>query len=345
MTGPTPTATLGLSAFAPDIHGTVRLADAADKAGLDTIWTSELYNRTSTMALAAMSSVTGRAKLGSAITYGVGRSPLTLAAEARDLDELTHGRFILGLGNGTSKMIQDWHGLDPSSPAVRMEETIDLLRKVWNVHEAPVDHEGRFYKMRFRPIGDTPPPLTARLPIYTAGVNPRMIETAGRVADGFIGHPVLSKKYLDEVVRPSIETGAAHTGRDAREVAVTSMVICVINDDEELARNEAARQISFYGSVKTYGRMFDLCGLGSDAAKIREAFAERDFEGMVKAVSDEMIDSLSVTGTAKNVREGLRRYDGTLDHTIIYSPTHLLSPERIEENLNSLIQMVADMPD
>lgn len=333
-------ATLGLSTFAPDIKGTVRLASAADAAGIDTVWTSELFNRSATIPLAAMAGATATANIGSAITYGVGRSPLTLAAEARDLDELTDGRFFLGLGNGTAKMIQDWHGLDPSSPAVRMEELVTLLRAIWNVHEQPVDHDGRFYRLRFRPIEATPPPVTARLPIYTAGVNPRMIETAGRVADGFIGHPILSKKYLDEFVRPSVAKGAAHAGRSAEDIEISSMVICSIHDDEEQARDEAARQISFYGSVKTYGRMLGLCGFGDEALAIQEAFRARDADGMLSAVTDEMIDSMAVTGTAQQVRDGLRRYDGTLDHTILYSPTHRLTPQRIEENLESLIAMV-----
>ncbi len=338
-------ATLGISAFAPDIHGTVRLAEAADAAGFDTIWTSELYNRSATIALAAMAGVTPNAKLGSAITYGVGRSPLTLAAEARDLDELTSGRFILGLGNGTGRMIDDWHGLDPSSPATRMEELVSLLRDVWNVHEQPVDHDGRFYRLKFRPIEPPPLPVTAHLPIYTAGVNPRMIETAGRVADGIIGHPICSKQYIDEVMRPAVALGAERAGRSPDDIEITSMVISVISDDEEQARNEAARQISFYGSVKTYGYLLDHCGFGAEAEAIRTAFRARDAEAMVAAVSDEMIDAMAVTGTADQVREGLRRYDGTLDHTIVYSPTHLLSPERVEENLMSLIAMVADSPD
>ena len=343
MTKSTAPATLGISAFAPDIHGTVRLTEAADAAGLDTIWTSELFNRSATIPLAAMAGVTKQATLGSAITYGVGRSPLTLAAEARDLDELTKGRFILGLGNGTAGMIEHWHGLDPSAPAVRMEELVTLLRALWSM-DAPVKHDGRFYRMNFQPIEKSPPPVTARLPIYTAGVNPRMVETAGRVADGIIGHPILSKKYLEEIVRPAVAKGAEHAGRSPQDIAITSMVICVICDNEEQARNEAARQISFYGSVKTYGRMLQLCGFGTEAAKINEAMRARDHDGMVKAVTDEMIDAMSVTGTANQVREGLRRYDGVLDHTIIYSPTHRISPERIEENLDSLIAMVNDTP-
>ena len=335
------TATLGISAFAPDIDGTVRVAAAADRAGFDTVWTSELFNRSATVPLAAMACGTSSCGLGSAITIGVGRTPLTLAAEARDLDELSGGRFILGLGNGTRRMITDWYGQDDgSAPAVRMEELVTLVRALWNIHEAPIDHDGRFYRLKFRPIEDVPPPRRA-IPIYTAGVNPRMVETAGRVSDGVIGHPILSPKYLEEVVRPAVERGAAHAERSADDVQIASMVICAIHDDVEQARSEAANQIAFYSSVKSYDGPLANGGFEQEAAAVREAFAARDHAAMRAAVTDEMIDAMAVAGTAADVREGLRRYDGILDHTIVYSPTHGLTPARVEENLMSLIDMVA----
>ena len=138
------------------------------------------------------------------------------ASEARDLDDLSGGRIVLGLGNGTTRMMEDWHGVDGSSPAVRMEELVTVLRKLWRLDQGPVDHEGRFYKVHLSPTMDTPPPFSEHLPIFTAGVNPRMIEAAGRVADGLYGHPMFSEKYVDEVVRPALAKGAAKTGRDAR---------------------------------------------------------------------------------------------------------------------------------
>src|SRR5437879_3307772 len=101
--------------------------------------------------MAAMAQVTSRIKIGSAIAYAFGRTPLVLAAEARDLDELSGGRLTLGLGTGTRRMQQDWHGLDGEHPASRMEELIPLLRSLLRLHEGPIDHEGRFYRLRVTP--------------------------------------------------------------------------------------------------------------------------------------------------------------------------------------------------
>src|SRR4051794_27010672 len=201
-------ATLGIEVQGASVRGMGAIAAAADAAGLDAAWTPELYNRSATITLAEMAHRTSRCRIGTAIAYGVGRSPLTLAAEARDLDELSDGRLVLGIGNGTRRMISDWHGQDPEAPAVRMEELVLVLRALWRLHEGPVDHDGRFYRLHIAPTGDLLAPLRPEIPIYTAGVNPRMIEVAGRVADGLLGHALFTTGYIEDVVRPAIARGA-----------------------------------------------------------------------------------------------------------------------------------------
>jgi alkanesulfonate monooxygenase SsuD/methylene tetrahydromethanopterin reductase-like flavin-dependent oxidoreductase (luciferase family) len=230
----------GIAVFGASLEAMAVAATAADRAGFHSVWTSELYNRSATVTLAALAPRTSACVLGSGIMYGVGRSPLMLAAEARDLDELSHGRFVLGLGNGTRRMISDWHGLDGSAPAVRIEELVPLLRRVWRLAEAPVDHEGRFYRLRIAALDDLASAPGRSIPIYTAGVNPRMIEAAGRVADGLLGHTLFSPRYIAEVVRPAIERGAAHAGRDPGEVALATYTLASAHEDRAQARREAA---------------------------------------------------------------------------------------------------------
>ncbi|MCW2985350.1 MAG: class flavin-dependent oxidoreductase [Conexibacter sp.] len=333
--------TLGISPLGTSVRAVGDIAAAADRAGLDAVWAPELYSRSATITVAEMTHRTQRCSVGTGIAYGVGRTPLTLAAEARDLDELADGRFVLGLGNGTRRMISDWHGLDPEAPAVRMEELVPLVRRLWRLHEEPVDHEGRFYRCKLRTTGDVVPPLREAIPIYTAGVNPRMIETAGRVSDGLLGHPLFTVAYLEEEVRPALARGAAKTGRDVADVAVASLVIAVIHEDVERARWEAAAQIAFYCSVKSYGRILEVSGFAAEGARIREAFAARDTDGMVSAVTDDMIDAFAVAGSAEDVRSGLRRYDGLLDQVVLYVPSFRLAPERTTESALSLIEQLS----
>ncbi|HEY8638453.1 MAG TPA: LLM class flavin-dependent oxidoreductase, partial [Solirubrobacteraceae bacterium] len=121
--------------------GPVELAQAArlaEAAGFESVWATEFYDRSATIALAAMAQATERIELGSAIAYAFGRTPLVLAAEARDLDELSGGRLTLGLGTGTRRMQQEWHGLDGNHPAPRMEELVPLLRRLWRLHDGPL---------------------------------------------------------------------------------------------------------------------------------------------------------------------------------------------------------------
>src|SRR3954454_20390194 len=179
----------------------VESARRAERAGFASVWATEFYDRSATVALAAMAQATERIGLGSAIAYAFGRTPVVLAAEARDLDELSAGRLTLGLGTGTRRMQQDWHGLDGEHPASRMEELLPLLRQLWRLHEEPVDHEGRFYRLRVQPTAPPREPFRPETPIYMAGVNARMVEAAGAVADGLVGHPLFTPEYVGEVVR------------------------------------------------------------------------------------------------------------------------------------------------
>lgn len=333
----------GISVLGSDLAATARLAAAADAAGLDAAWASEFYFRSASISLAAMAAATERCRVGSSIIYGVGRSPLVLAAEARDLDELSGGRLVLGVGNGTKRMQSDWHGVpDPEAPALRLEELLPLLRRFWRLHEEPVRHQGRFYRVDLVPSAAVAPPLRERIPIYAAGVRPRMIEAVGRVADGLIGHPLFTAEYVEGEVRPALRRGAEKGEREAASVAVACMVVCAVDDeDPERARREAAAQLAFYASVKSYASVLEAGGFGREGEAIRAAFAAGDAAAMQAAVSEEMLDAMAVSGSSVEVREGLRRRAGLFDHTILYSPSFNLPPERVERGVLGLIDACA----
>lgn len=326
--------------LAGGMSATVEIASAADAAGYDATWTSEFNDRSAIVALAAMAYNTRRCRIGSAIAYAVGRSPLILANEARGLDEISGGRLVLGLGTGTKGMQIGWHGVaDPESPALRLEELLPLVRRIWKLHEGPVRHEGRFYSMNLTPTAEVLPPLRDRIPIFTAGVNARMIQTAGRVSDGLVCHPTFSGQYVQAVVRPSVAAGADRAGRDPGEVEIVGMLLCAVHDDEELARREVAGQIAFYAAPKAYAPMFEASGFAAEAARIRAAFADGDRQGMVDAVSDEMLDAIAVAGTPAQVRAGIARREQDFDHLSLYSPSFTMTLERVQQNTLELVRV------
>jgi probable F420-dependent oxidoreductase len=334
--------TRGITVLAGGIKQTQQIARQAEAAGFDDAWSGEFLHRSAVVSVAAMATATSRIGVGSAIAYAVGRSPLVLANDARALDEMSDGRLTLGLGTGTRRMMTAWHGVtDPDGPASRMEELVPLLRRLWRLHEGPVRHEGRFYSVDITPTAEIEPPLRPDIPVYTAGVNPRMIEVAGRVADGLICHPTITGRYLDEVARPAISRGAAKAGRDASEVKLMGVIICSIADDAATARREAAAQIAFYVAPKAYGSVLEACGFGAEAAAIRAAFHAGDHQAMVAAVSDAMLEQMAVAGTQDEVREALPKLEKRYDRAALYSPSFMLSPERVAENTAAIIETFA----
>jgi probable F420-dependent oxidoreductase len=302
--------------------GPRELAETArlcEEAGFASVWATEFYDRSATIALAAMAQATSTIELGSAIAYGFGRTPLVLAAEARDLDELSDGRITLGLGTGTPRMQRDWHGIDGEHSASRMEELVPLVRKLWRLHEGPVTYEGRFYRVNVQPTAPPRPPFRDEVPIYMAGVNARMVEAAGAVSDGLVGHPLFTPKYVGEVVRPALARGAERTGRTPPPIA--GYVTCSVSDDRDAARQAAAAIIAFNSTVKMYRATHRVSGFEAEADAIREAWSRGDGEAMVAAVTDEMIDSIALAGTPDEVRERFaERWDGVYERTLLWPP-------------------------
>jgi probable F420-dependent oxidoreductase len=334
-------ATRGITILRGSIDSIAASASAAETAGFDAVWTPEFYTRSAVVTLASIASRTQRCRVGTSIAYATGRSPLVLATEARSLDELSGGRLVLGLGTGTRRMMEDWHGVDPDAPAVRMEELVPLLRRLWQLHEGPVHHDGRFYRCHVVPTAETSPGVRDEIPVYTAGVNPRMVQVAGRVSDGLLGHPLFSRAYVEEVVRPAIAEGKRRAGREDAAVELVGVVICSIADDADQARREAAAQLAFYAAPKTYGGLLHASGFGDAGVAVREAFAEREFTRMAAAVPERMVDAMAAAGTASEVRARLAQAAEVFDHVVVYPPSFGLTEERCHELAAALVEHLA----
>jgi probable F420-dependent oxidoreductase len=337
----TATATRGITILRGGIDAIAEAAAAAEAAGFDAAWTPEFYTRSAVVTLAIIAARTSRCRVGTSIAYATGRSPLVTATEARSLDEVSGGRLVLGLGTGTRRMMQDWHGVDPDAPAARMEELVPLLRRIWRLHEGPVDHDGRFYRCHVTPTAETEPGVRDEIPVYTAGVNARMVQVAGRVSDGLLGHPLFSRPYVDDVVRPAIAEGKRRAEREDARVELVGILICSIAEDPEQARQEAAAQLAFYAAPKTYGALLEASGFGAAGEAIRDAFAQRDFARMAASVPDSMIDAMAAAGTAADVQARLDQAGETFDHVVVYPPSFGLTAERCDELAAALVEHLA----
>jgi probable F420-dependent oxidoreductase len=320
---------LGLLLELPTQRENVEIAKRAEAAGFDSVWAPEFHNHSGVLVLSAAALATERIELGTGIAWAFGRSPLLTAVTALDLDEMSGGRFVLGLGTGTRRMRTDWLGAPAERPATRLRETIEAVRAVWDAADAgAVDYEGELVKLRVRPYGRAGQ-VRSRMPVFVAAVNAGMARMAGAVADGVVAHPMATGRYIDEVMRPAIAAGAEAQGRSAADVAVADWVLLSVSDDREQARADAKRQIAFHATVRTYDGILDLHGFSDVAARIRELWRSFDLAGMTALVSDEMLDAMAVAGTPDECRAAVQERARSADRLLLGAPVVATDADRL----------------
>ena len=333
---------IGLGPWGADLDELVVASVAAGEAGLDAVWMSELH-RTPFVPLAAVAARTDDVRLGTGVALAFLRSPLTLALEALDLDEMSQGRLVLGLGSGVQRLNQNWHNVHPGKPAPHLREVVELVRLLWQEIDSgrPISYEGEWERISLvgyqRPFSS----IRRRIPIYLAAVGPVMTRLAGQVGDGWIAHELGSPAYLSEVVMPNLEAGLGKSGRSRADLEIVASACCVVHPDPSEARRRMAGLVAFYASVRTYTDFFAWHGFGEEARLIQERFRANDKAGMLAAVSDEMIDTLTLAGTRDQVRGRLRRYEGVADQVKLSPPTHYVDEVVTREAQNSILELFA----
>src|SRR6266545_1501490 len=251
------------------------LARRAEEAGFESVWVAETARSVYVQAALA-AQATERITVGTAVALAFPRSPAITAMAARDLAELSGGRFVLGLGSQVKRVNEQRFSVPFEHPAAKMAEAVEAIRAVLGAFEGrPIDHRGRFYTITMPPFPGAPP-APGGVPIYLAAVNERMAEAAGRVADGISGHPMTSPRWIAEVLRPAIERGAADAGRDPSEVSLTTNLVVQVDPDGERARREAATQLGFYATTRTYAPVLEMHGFADLVGTLRKAYAKGD---------------------------------------------------------------------
>jgi probable F420-dependent oxidoreductase len=303
-------------------------AVAAEDAGFDTVWLSELH-RSAFVPAAVLVEATRRVRVGTAIALAFVRSPLTTALTSLDLDELSDGRFVLGLGSGVKRLNEDWHNAAFGKPASHLRESITAIRTLMaSVHTGEtIRLEGEWEPVHLRGYERPFPPRRTDVPIFVASVGEVMTRLAGEVGDGWIAHELGSPAYLTDVVTPNLEAGMARRGRQRDQLEVVASACCVIDDDARQAKRAAAGLVAFYASVKTYDDFFDFHGFLAEAKAVQQRFRAGDHEHLADAIPDEMVDALTMAGTPDDVRKWVRRYDGIADQIKLSPPTHFVPAE------------------
>ncbi|MCP5181349.1 MAG: LLM class flavin-dependent oxidoreductase [Pseudomonadales bacterium] len=319
----------GLILGSPSLTEMIATARRAEDAGFASVWTIEFFNANGLVRLAAVAGATRRIQLGTAIAYAFMRTPMLAASAAMDIDEISGGRMILGLGSGTERMNRDWYSMPwEGAPAPRIRDAIGLVRAAFAAGKGGgLRYEGTHYKVNI-PAYTRGGMARDTIPVCLAGVNKGMIRAAAAVADGLICHPVYTRGYLDDVVMPLL------SGSNCRPYPY---IITAVAEDREQARNEARAQIAFYYTTRLYHAILDVHGWRPIGETVADAFRRGDFAAMARAVPDEMVDAIAIAGTPDEAREQAKRWEKYSDHVILYSPSVGMNRARIQQNLDAIV--------
>ncbi len=317
------------------------LAVRADAAGFHGVYSIEFFNRHGFAVLGAIAQATSRVQIGTAIANAFTRAPLLHASAAMDLDELSEGRFVLGLGSATRRMNEDWYGVPFARPAARMAELVRLLRAAFAAHGGGgFRWEGEHWNLKV-PVYSRPGIFREDIPIWVAAVNRGMVRTAGRVADGLVGHPIATRRWHREVTLPTLREAEQGAGREAGACALVPYVVTSLQASREEAVADAKKQIGFYFTTELYHSILDLHGLREVGAACRAAFRKLDLKGMAEAVPDELVDEIAIACTPDEARDRLAQWKDLTAHPLLYAPTVGVHPERIRSNLDATLEVFA----
>ena len=325
-----------------DVGGDLRTLAAharhAEDAGFESVWVAET-SRSAFVQAAIVAAATSRVTVGTNIALAFPRSPTLTAMAARDLAELSGGRFVLGLGSQVKRVNEQRFGVPFAHPAPKMQEAVTVIREVLATYDgAAIEHRGAHYTVTMPPFPGAGPP--GPLPIYVAAVNVRMAEVAGACADGVLGHPMTSPQYVRDVLRPAVARGATAAGRRPEDVSVSTGVILQMSDDRDLARREAALQIGFYATTRTYRPVLDTHGFGDRVEPLRRAFASGDLASMAE-IALPMVDAFAIAGPVDECRERLGAYEGIADRVILGGAWVGPSEDRLLENHRAIVEAFA----
>jgi F420-dependent oxidoreductase-like protein len=297
-------------------HDLVGLALEAERAGLDSVWTSETWGSDALLTLTWLAARTQRIGLGTGVIQMPGRTPAAAAMAALTLDHLSGGRLRLGLGVSGPQVAEGWHGVPFDHPLERTREYVAIVRSVLR-RDAPVTAGGPHYPLPLpggvgKALKTNVRPLRAEVPIYLAAMGPRNVRLAAEIADGWI--PFLYSPEQPDLFADALEAGFRAGGRRATALDVAPMVQVEVGEDLQACRDRLRPALAQYvggmGSRDTnfYHALVTRYGYGAAAEAIRDAFLDGRRTEATAMVPDAMIDELCLVGPVPLVRERLHAW-------------------------------------
>lgn len=287
----------------PSASEIVQCVKLAETLGYESAWVGEGHGGDQFAVLAACAMRTSKIQLGTSITSVYVRSIPTIAMAAATVDELSEGRFILGVGSSHKVQVEPEHGMAYGKPITRIRESVEIIREL--LRTGRVRYEGETVRIESFDFWFTP--RRPDVPIYVAAVFPKMLTTCGEIADGVI----LTRSTLETgaLVKERLAEGAKSSGRDGSRITVTSLLPTAVAASRQEALDAMRPGVAFYaGFFPRYNRLIAQYGFADEAKAIADAWSRGDRALAERAVSDELVDAISVVGTPKQCRERLKAY-------------------------------------
>ena len=300
------------------IHIPIDLIQQAESMGYDSVWTAEAYGNDAVTSAAWVLAQTSKIRVGTAIMQMPARTPAMCAMTAMSLDQLSGGRFIVGLGASGPQVVEGWHGVPYGKPVTRTKEYIQIMRKIFE-REGPVEFDGQMYQMPNQSEGTTGlgKPLKSILaaatdiPIYTASITPAGLRCAGEVADGVF--PVWMDPNKYSVLGDAIEQGfeRAGNGKGLKDFDVAPFVTVAMNDDLDAAFDALRPWLALYiGGMGAKNKNFyheyaTRLGYGDAADQIQDLYLSGKKSEAEALVPNELLDEVSLVGPRERIIERL----------------------------------------
>lgn len=302
---------------AREIDLPVKMVQEADRLGVSAVWTAEAYGSDAVSPLAWLGALTDNIKLGTAIMQMPGRTPANTAMTAMTLNQLSGGRFLLGLGLSGPQVVEGWHGIPYARPLTRSREYVKIVRAILR-REDRLTYDGHIYQIPYEGPGATGlgKPLKSTLsaqpdiPIYLAALGPKNVALTAEIADGWLPIFFSPQKY-DTVYRPHVEEGLNRAAKNHDDFQIAPMVSVVIDDSLEACYNALRPMLALYvGGMGARDKNFynDLAaryGYEEAAQEVQDLYLSgQRFEAMSK-IPEELIDEVALVGPRERIRERL----------------------------------------
>jgi probable F420-dependent oxidoreductase len=303
------------------------------------VWSAET-SHDPFLPIAAAAGATERLEFGTGIAVAFARNPMNLAVLANDLQLLTKGRFMLGMGSQIKPHITKRFSMPWSHPAPRMRELILAIRAIWKAWETgeKLEFRGEFYTHTLMtPFFNPGANQYGNPKVLLAGVGERMTEVAGEVGDGFLVHGFTTERYLREVSLPALERGAAKAGKTRADLTVSYPGFVVTGTDAasmEAADRAVRQQIAFYGSTPAYRPVLELHGWGDLQSELNTLSKRGEWVKMGELISDEVLETFAIVCPLEKVASVVRsRFEGLVDRFSFYAP-YRVDPETWKDVLS-----------